>query len=344
MRVATTPPPTQTLYVRNLYAAVERAGADVEVLTIRRLLAERFDIVHLHWPEWQLRTTPYPAMARRSMLFLLALAASRLRGARLIWTVHNLEPHESTPPRATRLFFALLTSMVDGVISPSVAGVESLRRAFPRLAGSPTAVIPIGHLCGEYPENTTRERARGALGLEDSDRVALFFGLVRAYKGVETLAARFSDLDADDLALLIVGRPADDRVSLGLEQVTENDQRVRLRLGHVPDDEVAGFFLAADLVVLPYRQSTNSFVALLALSLDRPILAPTIGGFPELQQEFGPQWVRLYDGDLTATALDTALRAAADPPTTPPDLARLDWDRIGATTVAFYRRLRPTAR
>ncbi len=325
--------------MRKLYAAVERAGADVETLTIRRLVGERFDIVHLHWPEWQLRATPYVAMVGRSVLFLAALAVARLRGARLIWTVHNVTPHESTPRCVTGYFFTVLSSMVDGVISPSAAGVGSLRRAFPRLAGRPTAVIPIGHLCGEYPERATREQARAALGLGD-DRVALFFGLIRAYKGVEALVDRFTELGSDDVALLIAGRPADDSVGADLERVAAGDHRIRLRLGHVPDEEVAGLLLASDLVVLPYVQSTNSFVALLALSYDRPILAPAIGAFPELQREFGPQWVRLYEGDITVATLESALDHVVERPTGSPDLGRLDWDRIGATTVAFYRRVR----
>lgn len=339
MRVATTPPPTRTLYARKLATAIESAGVEVEVLTLRRLVTERFDIVHLHWPEWQLRATPYARMALRATAFLFALWWARRRGARLVWTVHNVEPHEATPPRASVAYFAVLTRLVDGVISPSAAGVDALRVSFHALRGLPTAVIPIGHLVGEYPGTATRAEAREHLGLDPDSMVALFFGLIRPYKGVEALATTFAGTDATDSVLVIAGEPTDESTAAVLRATAEADPRVRLRLGRVPDEEVAGLLDASDLVVLPYARSTNSFVALLALSHARPLLAPAIGGFPELQRRFGRDWVRLYHGALTGEVLESALHSAIDVPRAAPDLTGLDWDRIAATTIAFYERV-----
>ena len=71
---------------------------------------------------------------------------------------------------------------------------------------------------------------------------------------------------------------------------------MHLHLRSVPVEDVQAHFAAADLVVLPYRKTLNSAVALLALSFDRPVLVPNAGSMAELQREVGAEWVLIYEG------------------------------------------------
>jgi beta-1,4-mannosyltransferase len=339
IRVGTAPVPASTTYTSLLYAAVETAGATVDDITVRKLLSRRYEIVHLHWPEWYLYRRPFPRMVARSATVLVALAWARRRGARVVWTAHNVFPHERVGRRFGKWFFWVFTGLVDAVVSPTESGLEPLRRRFPRLARKSMTVIPLGHLRGRYSDHGSRAMARERFGIDADAEVATFFGHVRPYKNVDRLVREFRRVTDPDAVLLIGGRPLDDAVRADIEDAAGDDGRIRLHLGYVEDDDVQHFMRAADIVVLPYAESSNSFVALLALSFDRPILAPAIGAFPELAATIGPAWVRLYVGDLTAAVLSEALaavhRTAAN--RTTPNLDNFSWPTIAAATIGVYR-------
>jgi glycosyltransferase involved in cell wall biosynthesis len=97
-----------------------------------------------------------------------------------------------------------------------------------------------------------------------------------------------------------------------IEHIAVCDSRVHLRLEYIPDADVASYIRASDLVVLPFREILNSGSAVLALSLDRPVLAPVKGSMHELQQFAGAEWVHLYSGELTSETLQQHLDAAID--------------------------------
>ena len=114
--------------------------------------------------------------------------------------------------------------------------------------------------------------------------------------------------------------------------------RIRLHIGFVLAEEVQYFFLATDLVVLPFLEILNSGSALLALSFDRPLLVPAKGGMSELQSQFGPEWVTTYAGELGSDILVSALAwATAKPRPEPLRLQRLDWGHIAEQTLVAYR-------
>jgi glycosyltransferase involved in cell wall biosynthesis len=112
---------------------------------------------------------------------------------------------------------------------------------------------------------------------------------------------------------------------------------VRLALEHVPDDDIQRYLRAADLVVLPFRDITNSGSALLALSFDRPVLVPALGAMGELQALAGADWVRTYDEDLTPDLLARALDWAVRRPPGAPRLDALEWPEIARQTLSVYR-------
>ena len=112
---------------------------------------------------------------------------------------------------------------------------------------------------------------------------------------------------------------------------------MRLTLEHVPEQDVQRYLRAADLVVLPFTEITNSASALLALSFDRPVLVPARGAMGELQALFGGDWVYIYESELTpallASALDWAVQRPSD---TAPRLEALEWPLIARQTFSVY--------
>ena len=139
MRVGAAPlrPPTPTR--RCCMPPSKTPAPQSTTITLRKLFCRRYDIVHLHWPEWYLYRRPFPGWSPAAPCSSWHSRWARLRGARLVWTAHNLHPHERTPRRYTDWFFSVFTRLVDAVISPTESQVEPLRRRFPRLARTPTA-------------------------------------------------------------------------------------------------------------------------------------------------------------------------------------------------------------
>jgi glycosyltransferase involved in cell wall biosynthesis len=156
---------------------------------------------------------------------------------------------------------------------------------------------------GELPP---REEARRRLDLPADSKVALFLGLIRPYKGVDLLLEAMSRLPEENgWLLLVAGEPWGNLGPALQRQAGELDlaDRVRLRLGWVPEAEVPGLLAAADLVVLPYRSGSQSAVAPLALAAGLPVLSTRVGGLSEVIQDGG-------NGLLVAPGSVNELRAA----------------------------------
>lgn len=326
-------------YTGLLYTALQELDVTVEEWrpTLRQ---PSVDIVHLHWPEIPVNLLKPSHAAVRTSQLLSALAAARARGARVVWTAHNTQSHTQRRPATERAFWRVFDRLIDGWLTLSSAAVPEILHRHPRLARVPHAVTPHGHYRGAYADTTTRAEARGKLGLDSTDRVLCFLGQVRPYKGVNRLVDVFRAMPEPDLRLLVAGR-ADETTAQQITAAAAGDKRIRLSLAPVPDDELQLWLRAADVAVFPYEGVLNSGSALLALSFDLPVLAPSLGAIPELSATV-PRWLQLYTGELTADHLRAAL---TNRPAGRPDLTPLDWAVSARQTLALYDEIaRPRAR
>ncbi|QAY63978.1 glycosyltransferase [Xylanimonas allomyrinae] len=325
-------------YNASLYRAVRRCGAHVDDLSVRRLLTRHVDIVHLHWPDLTFLSSHRPlAVLLRLVAFFGALRVARLRGTRLVWTAHNLASHEPRSTPALRaLYRRLLVANIDGILTLTADGAQAVRSLDPDLASVPTFVTPHGHYRDDYDLTVSRDVARERLGVDPRVRLVVSVGQIRPYKNVPRLLEVFTQVPDVDARLAVVGKPAGGVDAAALRALADADPRITAELEFLPDDRLALWLRAADLVVLPYRRIQNSGSALLALSADRPVLVPAIGALTELADAVGPAWVRCYGGELDAATLGDALRWAAGPREQRCDLDAFAWDRIAEATVAAY--------
>ncbi|MDJ0378966.1 glycosyl transferase [Cryobacterium sp. PH31-L1] len=306
---------------RSLSPAVEVLG-----FTWRRALTSRYDVFHVHWPEVLLQgRTPGRALARR-MLFRLLLARLRLRRTAVVRTLHNVRSHELSPRHDQRLLhrFDQMTTLW-----------IRLNPFTPVPAGALEHTIPHGDYRDWYAEYSPGTPVPGRL---------LYFGLIRAYKGVDALVESFSQIDGGEPGALtptlrILGAPQSSAIAQSLQLAAAGDARIEFVLRHASDAELAAAIYAAELVVLPYAEMHNSGAALLALSLDRPVLVPENAVTTALAEEVGAEWVLTYDGPLCAQVLADAFARAREPRSTPtPDLSRRRWSVGAADHVDAYER------
>lgn len=319
-----------------LYQALRERG--VQVAEARWWAPARgARIWHLHWPEAFLSHPRALGCVKELVLLLARLLRIRLQGLRLVWTVHNLHPHEIRRPRLTAWFYRHFPACCDGLVFLSEATREAALTAHPALRGKPSVVIAHGHYRSVYPAPPTRREARAALGIGEDEKVLLFFGLVRPYKNVPRLIECFRRATLGPARLIVAGRLLDPALRPVLLAAADGDPRIRLDLQAQDEPALQRYFAAADAVALPFLEIANSGSALLALSLDRPVLAPARGSLVGLSAAVGADWLRLYEGELQPAHLQSLLQTP--PPAGRPDLSSLDWPRLADRTLAFYEQL-----
>jgi beta-1,4-mannosyltransferase len=329
---------TKNPYTWLLCSHLAALGVRIRDFTPARALRGGYDVLHVHWPEKALNAESLLGRVAGAAAALAMLDAAHLHGARVVWTAHNARPHESRHPKLEDWFWSGVVRRVDTVIHPSQAGRQAVEARYQELARRPHAVVPMGHYRGAYPDTVSREDARAGLGIPAGARVVAFLGLVRPYKNVPHLVRTVRALPrpAGEVILLVGGVPSTSALADEVREAAGGDPRVRLALEHVPHDDVQRYLRAADLVVLPFRDITNSGSALLALSFDRPVLVPARGAMGELQALAGADWVGTYEEELTPDVLARALDWAVTRPPGAPGLDALEWPEIARQTLSAY--------
>lgn len=322
-----------------LYSSIRELSVNViEAKYFFRKPTDRFDILHIHWPENALSRPPLDLIKKLSILYGLLFIAKTKR-AKVVWTVHNLRPHERRYPWLEPVFYRTLVRFIDGVIFLSKASMNLISKDeyMKMLLKKPFAVIPHGHYRDVYPNAVNKLAARQKLGLGE-EKVLLFIGQLRPYKGVDKLIVSFKQLPGSGLRLIVAGKPISRQYLEQLEHLIGNDPRILLIPRFINDAEIPILFGAADLVVLPYTSILNSGSAILALSFSRPLLAPNEGSFPELAEEVGPGWVHLYDPPLTSEKLNLAIEQIkkGQKANLEKAISRWSWRAIAVETVKFY--------
>jgi glycosyltransferase involved in cell wall biosynthesis len=321
---------------------LEKRGALIEDFTFARALNSRYDVVHIHWPDLHLQARSWWRGVAKQARLAFVLALLRSRGTRIVWTVHNLKPHERHHSLAEWLFPLWYPRLCTHVIAMTAHGLAAAQQEYPPLRHKTAAVIPHGHYRDAYPAAESRAESRAKLGLQNRFTF-LFFGNIRPYKNVPGLIAAFREVPNPDIQLLIVGQPQKMDVE-ALKQSVADDPRIRLQLEFVSDREVPLYMGAADVVVLPFDSILNSGSMLLALSFNRAVLAPRIGSLPEIQSRVGARWVTLYEGTLSSRHLLQAMQQQSIDDDERTDLAAFEWDAITQQTLELYTSREPADR
>jgi glycosyltransferase involved in cell wall biosynthesis len=357
---AFTPP-----YDRALAAALARGGAEVELLTSRFLYgpvpaADGYGVCECFYR----RSTGRGLAARGRRAFKLAehlpdmLRFRREADADVLhyqWlTVPGLDArllpplrpramtaHYVVPPRPTRRQLASARrafGAMDAVVAHSEHGAQRLREV---VGIDPDRVHVIHHgafdyLTGLPEEKPLPDELEGAEG-----PVILFFGLLRPYKGIDTLLQAFRKVGGAEL--WIAGNPRMDIAPLE-SLAAEAPGRVRFLPRFVEDAEIPALMRAADIVVLPYRDIEQSGVLYAALAFGKPMVLSAVGGFPEVAEHDAAHLVPPEDPAALATALSELVsdetartelgRAAASAAT-----GAYSWDEAARQTLSLYRQL-----
>jgi glycosyltransferase involved in cell wall biosynthesis len=307
---------------------IRREGLRVLYFEWTAALFGRYDVFHVHWPEILVGgRTPLRRLVRQmlTVLILLRLTVTR-RG--LVRTLHNLELPEGLS-RSQLLVLRLVDRRTDAFIR--------LNEFTPVAKEAPFWTIPHPDYRDWFTGFERSEPVEGQVG---------FVGRIRRYKGVESLIGAVSMIPRElALTARIAGYPSTSALAKSIAELAFDDERISLEFGFVSDATLVDLITSSELVVLPYRLMHNSGAALVALSLDRPVLVPRNPVTIALALEVGEGWVHTYDGQLEAEDIMTAIAALRNTHRDlHPALGRRSWTRATRSHVEVYARALRLAR
>ncbi len=327
-------------YVGLLSAALREQGVEVlGDLSLEDCVARTpaLDVVHLHWIEYvvSLERGRADGLARsliRGGRFVRCLIRLRRRGVRIVWTIHNLRPHEPRQPAIERLLTVATLRLSDAAITHSEYARSRLLRAYP--GARRITVIPHGNYVDAYPDYAaSRLEPR-----PDGPFEFLCFGQIRPYKQLPELVRAFRAIPEPGVRLVIAGKPIVAEEMERIRAATGNDPRVVLDDRMIPVEEVSALHRRADAAIFAYRDVFSSGALLLALSYGLPVVAPAVSTATELVHAPGLETFdeggltaalqRVQDGDQPARR-EAALSGARAHP----------WSEVAEATVGLYRQV-----
>lgn len=286
-----------------------------DMLAERRAARSAADLVHFQW-----------LAVQQIDRFLLPAQPTVL-------TAHDVLPRE--PRSGQRRAQARLYHRVDAVVAHSGHGAQ---RLVDELGVDPEAVNVIPHAAFTGLRDVEGVLPPELAAADDGRPVALFFGLLRPYKGLDVLLAAWEGIG--DAQLWIVGMPRMDIAALR----TAAPPDVRFVPRFVSDAEAVGVLRRAEVVALPYREIEQSGVLASALGLGRPLILSDVGGFPEVARAGAAQIVPAGDASALHDELvdllgDAERRAELSAAATTLADGPWSWDAVAQAHVELYERV-----
>ena len=274
-------------------------------------------------------------------VYFVVLIGFKLRRKPIVITVHNILPHDkySFDEIVSRFLFKLC----DHFIVHASANEAQLQKIF-HVPPDRISVIPHGPLDFHVQEGKDRDEIRKAFGFSAKDKVILLFGAIRPYKGIDTALEAFSKVidENPDARLLIAGKLWEpwERYEEMIKNLNIADY-VKTHLGYIPSDEVNDYFLASDLVILPYHHfDAQSGIGATALAFKKPMIVTDTGGLPEFVSDpfyvVPPADIDALAGKI-AVCLSDPLRLAKMSKDSEIIADKISWKSIAAKTLSVYQ-------
>lgn len=272
------------------------------------------DIFHIHWPEeviWNRFSNMSILFLRFYTSYILSLMKKvRASGGAVVWTLHNLEPHEAYSGKRGEIwseFFGEFKKNVDLVLSLSEEAKRLGQGFHSELETLPFAITPLPHFRSSYPSAISRNDAKEKLGIDDGSFLISVIGQIRKYKGVLEIARCFQKAAKSDEYLYIAGSCVDEEDSMILDELSASCDNIRFYNKHLDLPEMRDAVCASNVCFFNYKKILNSASVLLSLSYDRPYISPKLGSIPEVSSLVGSDWATMFEGNLTSEILRNCL-------------------------------------
>ena len=279
--------------------------------------ARDLDVLILHWPQRLFWEADGRVDSFRKMYLLLAGVKNVARSRSVVWLAHDLRPHDSQGLQKLlwQPLMSRLLRHVHGVLTLSPNTVETVVSTYPQLGSKPSGHIRHPSYPGQVVSESERERVLSELGeaVEPGSCVLGYCGQLRKNKGLVKLLDAYRPLVGHRLIVAGYAPATSTELVAELRAAAATDESVHLEIADLSRERYRELLGACDLVVAPFADYFHSGSLLHALSANRAILTPRTPFSEGLEADLGPEWVRLYEGELTPEILQDA--AATPRPT-----------------------------
>lgn len=296
------------------------------------------DVLHFHWLSDVYSKAGLISGMKDLMKFGLRLQKAEKLNYRIVWTMHNLFPHERSNPILDRSMRRLILRFADVVIVHCQMAQEALRREFDW--NRQIVIAPQGNYIDAYDNSCSSLEARRSQQLGDDSIVFLHLGAIRQYKGLDHLISSFQNLQHQSVRLIIAGKqePKSWFSSTTYFSRAKKDSRISIKMTWIEDSEIQYYLNAADYFVAPFKNILSTGSLILAMSFGRPVIAPRLGCISELV----PSDAGLLYDPTDEHGLDKALMKAIESDSKSMgarafEVAKtLDWDKTANKVLLAY--------
>ena len=263
--------------------------------------------------------------------------AKKNKYTKVISIVDNMIPHEKRI--GDRLLTNYFVKTVDGFIAMS----EKVKNDIKTFSHKPVSISP-HPIFNHFGDPITKLEARLQLGLPKEDKIILFFGYIRKYKGLDLLIHAMANEAIKKLGiqLMIVGEFYEDASayhdlvsSLGLQD------QIKFYSNYIPDGEVKNYVCSADFIIQPYRNATQSGVTPLAYHFEKPMLVTNVGGLADTVPNLKTGIVVAPTTEAIAKGIETLYELGENNfiPNIKEEKKKYSWAQMTEKFLALYQQL-----
>ncbi|MGI8351373.1 glycosyltransferase [Niallia circulans] len=299
-------------------------------------LMKKGDIFHFHWLHTLYNNSNLIIFFFKICYSYLFICLLKLKGVKIVWTMHNLYPHEYINKtienrfrkwvvKNCNLIFALGDSYKHEIISNFEVPEEKIK------------IIKHGHYKDKYGKG--KENLKKKYGIRKDECLFLFIGQIRPYKGIENLIDSFSHKSIQNSKLIIAGNPTNEMKGK-LEKIDK--ENILKILKFIPDEEMVDLINSCDFVILPYQNVTMSGTAILALTYNKPII---ISSSPLIREYLDESVAIFYDNENPENLYQAINQAEISKSKFKYEnfeklKGKLDWNNIAKKAIKSYKEIK----
>ena len=256
---------------------------------------------------------------------------------KVISIIDNMIPHEKR--MGDRLLTKYFVKTVDGFIAMS----EKVKNDIKTFSHKPVSISP-HPIFNHFGDPITKMEARTQLGLPQQDKIILFFGYIRKYKGLDLLIQAMANETIKNLGiqLIIVGEFYEDASTYhDLVNALGLQNRISFYSNYIPDGEVKNYVCSADFIIQPYRNATQSGVTPLAYHFEKPMLVTNVGGLADTVPNLKTGIVVAPTTEAIAKGIETLYELGENNfiPNIKEEKKKYSWAQMTEKFLALYQQL-----
>ena len=263
--------------------------------------------------------------------------AKKNKHTKVISIIDNMIPHEKR--MGDRLLTKYFVKTVDGFIAMS----EKVKNDIKIFSHKPVSISP-HPIFNHFGDPITKMEARTQLGLPQQDKIILFFGYIRKYKGLDLLIQAMANETIKNLGiqLIIVGEFYEDASTYhDLVNALGLQNRISFYSNYIPDGEVKNYVCSADFIIQPYKNATQSGVTPLAYHFEKPMLVTNVGGLADTVPHLKTGIVVAPNAEEIAKGIETLYELGEKHfiPNIIEEKKKYSWSQMTEKFLALYQKL-----